>query len=191
MTNAEMGLKAAMANQEAAMKAAQQRLAGTTQAMNMREEIAARRGAGISANLTNFFNSLGEIGREEYSRNMIMSNPALYYSIDSKGNMVIQLSLIKESSFLSDEEKAIIIIQSNNGTPSLNVYYGSSVDMDFVAVENLEIERGVESLKSFCKSCCIKKGEIGAVVIVASDKDTYDKVTGDDFFKDFYVLLGE
>ena len=87
MTNAEMGLKAAMANQEAAMKAAQQRLSGTTQAMNMREEIAARRGAGISANLTNFFNSLGEIGREEYSRNMIMSNPALYYSIDSKGNI--------------------------------------------------------------------------------------------------------
>lgn len=87
MANAEMGLKAAMANQEAAMKAAQQRLAGTTQAMNMREEIAARRGAGISANLTNFFNSLGEIGREEYSRNMIMSNPALYYSIDSKGNI--------------------------------------------------------------------------------------------------------
>lgn len=87
MTNAEMGLKAAMTNQEAAMKAAQQRLAGTTQAMNMREEIAARRGAGISANLTNFFNSLGEIGREEYSRNMIMSNPALYYSIDSKGNI--------------------------------------------------------------------------------------------------------
>ena len=87
MTNAEMGLKAAMANQEAAMKAAQQRLAGTTQAMNMREEIAARRGASVSANLTNFFNSLGEIGREEYSRNMIMSNPALYYSIDSKGNI--------------------------------------------------------------------------------------------------------
>lgn len=87
MTNAEMGLKAAMANQEAAMKAAQQRLSGTTQAMNMREEIAARRGAGISANLTNFFNSLGEIGREEYSRNMIMSNPALYYSVDSKGNI--------------------------------------------------------------------------------------------------------
>ena len=46
-----------------------------------------QRGAGISANLTNFFNSLGEIGREEYSRNMIMSNPALYYSIDSKGNI--------------------------------------------------------------------------------------------------------
>lgn len=87
MTNAEMGLKSAMANQEAAMKAAQQRLAGTTQAMNMREEIAARRGASVSANLTNFFNSLGEIGREEYSRNMIMSNPALYYSIDSKGNI--------------------------------------------------------------------------------------------------------
>ena len=41
----------------------------------------------MSANFTNFFNSLGDIGREEYSRNMIMSNPALYYSIDSKGNI--------------------------------------------------------------------------------------------------------
>ena len=87
MANAEMGLKAAMANQEAALNAGRTRLSGTAQAMNMREEIAARRGAGISANLTNFFNSLGEIGREEYSRNMIISNPALYYPIDSKGNI--------------------------------------------------------------------------------------------------------
>ena len=87
MTNAEMGLKAAMANQEAALNAGRTRLSGTAQAMNMREEIAARRGASVSANLTNFFNSLGEIGREEYSRNMIMSNPALYYSVDSKGNI--------------------------------------------------------------------------------------------------------
>lgn len=87
MTNAEMGLKAAMANQEAALNAGRTRLSGTAQAMAMRDEIDARRGASMSSNLTNFFNSLGEIGREEYSRNMIMSNPALYYSIDSKGNI--------------------------------------------------------------------------------------------------------
>ena len=85
--NAEMGLKAAMANQEAALKAKSSRLSGVAQAMAVRDAVDARRGASMSANLTNFFNSLGDIGREEYSRNMIMSNPALYYSIDSKGNV--------------------------------------------------------------------------------------------------------
>ena len=87
MANAEMGLKAAMANQEAALKARSSRLSGVAQAMAVRDAVGARRGASMSANLTNFFNSLGDIGREEYSRNMIMSNPALYYSIDSKGNV--------------------------------------------------------------------------------------------------------
>lgn len=85
--NAEMGLKAAMANQEAALKARSSRLSGVAQAMEVRDAVDARRGASMSANLTNFFNSLGDIGREEYSRNMIMSNPALYYSIDNKGNV--------------------------------------------------------------------------------------------------------
>lgn len=85
--NAEMGLKAAMANQEAALKSRSSRLIGIAQAMAVRDAVDARRGASMSANLTNFFNSLGDIGREEYSRNMIMSNPALYYSIDSKGNV--------------------------------------------------------------------------------------------------------
>ena len=87
MANTEMGLKAAMANQEAALRARSSRLSGVAQAMAVRDAVDARRGASMSANLTNFFNSLGDIGREEYSRNMIMSNPALYYSIDNKGNV--------------------------------------------------------------------------------------------------------
>lgn len=87
LSNAEMGLKAAMANQEAQQRARSARLSGVAQAMTMRDAVDARRGASMSANMTNFFNSLGDIGREEYSRNMIMSNPALYYSIDSKGNV--------------------------------------------------------------------------------------------------------
>lgn len=87
MANAEMGLKAAMANQEAALKARSSRLIGVAQAMAMRDAIDSRRNASMSANMTSFFNSLGDIGREEYSRNLIISNPALYYSIDSKGNI--------------------------------------------------------------------------------------------------------
>lgn len=85
--NAEMGLKAAMANQEAALRAGSSKLSGVAQAMAVRDSVDARRGASMSANLTNFFNSLGDIGREDYDKNMITSNPALYYSIDSRGNV--------------------------------------------------------------------------------------------------------
>lgn len=85
--NSEMELKSAMANQEAALRTKNQRFSGIAQAMQIRDAIDARRGTSMSANLTNFFNSLGDIGREEYTRNMIMSNPALYYSIDSNGNI--------------------------------------------------------------------------------------------------------
>lgn len=85
MANAEMGLKAAMANQEAALKARSSRLSGIAQAMAVRDAVDARRGASISANLTNFFNSLGDIGREEVMKAWINENPALYYAISTGG----------------------------------------------------------------------------------------------------------
>lgn len=66
--NAEMGLKAAMANQEAALKARNSRLSGVAQAMAVRDAVDARRGASMSANLTNLFDSLGNIGIDAYNR---------------------------------------------------------------------------------------------------------------------------
>lgn len=66
--NAEMGLKAAMANQEAALKARSQRLSGVAQAMAVRDAVDARRGASMSANFTNLFDSLGNIGIDAYNR---------------------------------------------------------------------------------------------------------------------------
>ena len=83
--NAEMGLKAAMANQEAALKARSSRLSGVAQAMTVRDAVDARRGASMSANLTNLFNSLGDIGREEVMKAWINENPALYYAISTGG----------------------------------------------------------------------------------------------------------
>lgn len=68
MANAEMGLKAAMANQEAALKARSSRLSGVAQAMAVRDAVDARRGASMSANLTNLFDSLGNIGIDAYNR---------------------------------------------------------------------------------------------------------------------------
>ena len=85
MANAEMGLKAAMANQEAALRARNSRLSGVAQAMAVRDAVNARRGASMSANLTNFFNSLGDIGREEVMKAWINENPALYYAISTGG----------------------------------------------------------------------------------------------------------
>ena len=85
--NSEMGLKAAMANQEASLKARSQRLSGIAQAMQVRDAVDARRASSMSANLTNLFNSIGDIGKEAYSKNMIISNPALYYTIGSDGTI--------------------------------------------------------------------------------------------------------
>ena len=68
LSNSEMGLKAAMANQEAQQKARSARLSGVAQAMAMRDAVDARRGASMSANLTNLFDSLGNIGIDAYNR---------------------------------------------------------------------------------------------------------------------------
>lgn len=81
-------------NSELALKAAEMRQrnndlrlrARTTQAQ-LRDQADMRASSARAANLTNLFDSLGDIGREEFSRNIIQSNPSLYYSIDSKGNI--------------------------------------------------------------------------------------------------------
>lgn len=66
--NSEMALKAAMANQSALANARNSRLSGVIEAMKMRNAIDSARGASYSTNLTNFFNSLGNIGIDAYNR---------------------------------------------------------------------------------------------------------------------------
>ena len=87
--NSEAALKAAMANQEARMKASQLGLSGYSTAMQMKDAIDAQRNASISANLTNLFDSLGDIGREEVVKGMVKNNPALLYDYFGryKGNI--------------------------------------------------------------------------------------------------------
>ena len=87
--NSEAALKAAMANQEARMKASQLGLSGYSTAMQMKDAIDAQRNASISANLTNLFDSLGDIGREEVVKGMVKNNPALLYDYFGryKGNV--------------------------------------------------------------------------------------------------------
>lgn len=52
------------------------------QMMNQEDTISAQ---AKSANLTNLFDSLGAVGSENYMRNMINNNPALYYYLTGKG----------------------------------------------------------------------------------------------------------
>lgn len=81
--NSKSALGAAGMNQQNR----EMKLRAIMQAAGMREEVGARSSAAKSANLTNFFDSLGDIGREEFSRNMIESNPALGYTIDRSGKV--------------------------------------------------------------------------------------------------------
>ena len=60
-----------MANQEARMKASQLGLSGYSTAMQMKDAIDAQRNASISANLTNLFDNLGQIGEEIYDKNRL------------------------------------------------------------------------------------------------------------------------
>ena len=69
--NSETALEAAIANQEAAMKASQLGLSGYTNAMQMKDAIDAQRAKTLSANLTNLFESLGQIGEEQFDRNRL------------------------------------------------------------------------------------------------------------------------
>ncbi|QOR59637.1 putative transmembrane protein [uncultured phage cr126_1] len=81
--NSESALRAAGMNQQNR----EMKLRAIMQAAGMREEAGARSSAAKSANLTNFSDSLGDIGREEFSRNMIESKPALGYTIDRSGKV--------------------------------------------------------------------------------------------------------
>ena len=75
MFNAENALKAAIASRDNAKV----KVNAAAQAAAIRDAVDSRVGAARSANLTNLFDSLGDIGREAFTMDMIKNNPALYY----------------------------------------------------------------------------------------------------------------
>ena len=110
--NSEGFLKAAMANAENAQQKAKIRLTAAEKAAAIREFVDARVGAARSANLTNFFDSLGNIGREAFTINMVMSNPALYYSIGRDGTITYKNGFDE----LSEGEKAQVRRAANRAS---------------------------------------------------------------------------
>lgn len=85
--NAESLNRADVTNMQAAQQANELRLRKKITQANMRDQADMRSSTARSANLSNFYESLGNIGREEFSRNTIESNPALGYSIGRDGRV--------------------------------------------------------------------------------------------------------
>lgn len=79
MFNSEQDFKAQMANAQSRDKRASLLFDANVRAAALRDAELARASAGRAANLTNLFDSLGDIGREQFSMDMIKNNPALLY----------------------------------------------------------------------------------------------------------------
>lgn len=102
--NSEGFLKADIANQEALARAKDLYLKGVITASELKQKERQTSAAARSANLSNFINSLGDIGRENFSRNMIVSDPSKYYTIGSNGEITYKNSFYD----LSEEEQNYI-----------------------------------------------------------------------------------
>lgn len=79
--NSESALRAAGMNQQNR----EMKLRALMQAAGMRESTKTIADEARSANLTNFLDSLGGIGQEEFMRNMINADPSRKYKINRKG----------------------------------------------------------------------------------------------------------
>lgn len=80
MFNSQMGLEADIANARYRQMAKNYQMEGLGRAAALRDAIDQRVGAARSANLTNFFNSLGNIGRENFIFNQINQDPSRSYT---------------------------------------------------------------------------------------------------------------
>lgn len=88
MFNSEGVFKADQANQAAQLQARSSYLKGALAASELRQKERLASTSARSANLSNFINSLGDIGRENFSRNMIVGDKSKYYTIGPNGEPI-------------------------------------------------------------------------------------------------------
>lgn len=88
MFNSEGIFKADQANQAAQLQARSSYLKGALAASELRQKERLASTSARSANLSNFINSLGDIGRENFSRNMIVGDKSKYYTIGPNGETI-------------------------------------------------------------------------------------------------------
>ena len=82
MYNSEADLKAQMANAELDKAKASILLDAKMKALGLKQAEDQAWDTSLAANLTGLFDNIGNIGWEAVNRNMISTNPALYYDID-------------------------------------------------------------------------------------------------------------
>lgn len=80
--NSELGAKAYAYN----LDRNKIKIQSLAEAAKIRDRIDQINSGAKSANLTNFFDSLGDIGREEFMMNIVKDNPAFTYYLDRIGN---------------------------------------------------------------------------------------------------------
>lgn len=114
MANSEGILKADQANQSAQLQARSSYLKGALTAAELRQKERQAATAARSANLSNFINSLGDIGRENYQRNMIITDPSKYYTIGANGEISYKNSFYD----LSETEQDYITGHANRKSKS-------------------------------------------------------------------------
>lgn len=83
MFNSEGIFQADAANQKARMQSGELSLKGTLAAANMRQNISDQKDAALAANMSGLFQTLGDIGREEYDYRML--NPLIQREIFGRG----------------------------------------------------------------------------------------------------------
>lgn len=82
--NASLSMNAQEKNQ--AIAAQKARL--TSALAQMRQQIEDTNDAAKSANMTNFYQNLGNVGKENFNMTMVRSNPAFYYTITDDGQIL-------------------------------------------------------------------------------------------------------
>lgn len=96
-TNSEGFLKAAMANQSALMNSRNTFLNASMQAARLRQAARQQFNAERSANLTNFFNNIGNLGRENTNFNMMNFSPAFAWMMSKDGQQAYKSRQTKQS----------------------------------------------------------------------------------------------
>lgn len=103
--NSEGMLKADIANAESRIKANTLGLETVSKGYQLRQAARDTRDAAISANLTNLFDNIGNIGWEEYQRMAIESNPALLGYYNDRSGWFRRNNQSKNGGFLTVKKK--------------------------------------------------------------------------------------
>lgn len=111
-------------------------------------------------------------------------------------NIYLQLNIEEGKSTLSDESKVITLVRVFENKLKAYANFGLNSDVDFINSSDDVYSFGkngnsVQSIKNFCNSWKVKKGEIGATIILVDDYKVFKELVEDEYFNSCYVLYSE